>query len=348
MTENTSQAEAIAILKKIVTDLTTAQVDLKSVLRRCQHVCEILGWVSRKDWFHQELNGYYEGTPLPDYRQIPGTVGWHPGRDRYEKMSWETEELIYGKVEESIYEYAPDALEVRAGIDWLIFYRSSGYTEILGETKEVKSPSGKKVMILQKRREFSALNINYAVTQIEKIAFDFASMSYAQLRYGDTVGSIWSIFRREVDEKMTSLNLSQHTKSIERGLISDNPEDWRSAVYGCRSLLNDLANLLWKDGKPRYDLLPGKTKEGTLDVSQGKFGNRLAAYLHQKEITGTRGSFLRGELDRLAGSIQSLIPLQSEAHEPISFQDAQSIALKTYIAVGEIVRRTDLEVITEY
>jgi hypothetical protein len=81
---------------------------------------------------------------------------------------------------------------------------------------------------------------------------------------------------------------------------------------------------------------------------QGKFGNRLAAYIHQKRISGTRGSFLRHEAERLADSIYSLITVQSEAHDPVSLEDARSFAIRTYFVVGELVTRTDMQPVLQY
>ncbi|HLO14524.1 MAG TPA: hypothetical protein VK206_06835 [Anaerolineales bacterium] len=345
--EQSPQAEALDILKRVINDLTNPPFNLKANLRRCQHVCEILGWQSKRDWFHQEVNGYYPNTPLPDYRKIQGTRQWAPSGSEYESIGWKSEEFVYG-VDTSVYDVIPDVLEVRAGIDWLSYSAQYGYTETLGETKEVSTPSRNSRATLQRKRIFPASNITYSLSQIEKHVFDFASISYAQLRFGDIIGDIWGRYRRDVDAAMSSLNLVSHLRSIEGGLLSENPEDWRSAAFECRNLLNDLATYLWQDARPRYEYLKGDTDEGTLDVSQGKFGNRIAAYIHQKGVTGTRGKFIRDEAQRLATSILSLIPFQSEAHEPIQLADAQSIAIATYILTGELARRTDLKPVEKY
>lgn len=345
--EQSPEAEAMHLLRQVVEDLTKAPFSLKANIRICQHACEILGWQAKRDWFHQELNGYYDTTATPQYRKISGTRRLSPAGSTRDSINWKSEEMIYG-VDESVYEIEPDTLEVRAGIDWLESHSQYGYSEGLGEVKVVPSPSGRSKVTLKRRRVFPACNIAYSISQIEKYVFDFASISYAQLRFGDIIGDIWARYRREVDASMTDINLAGHLASIERGLLSENPEDWRSAAFECRNLLNDLANYLWMDPRQRYDHLPGKTDEGTLDVSQGKFGNRIAAYIHQKGVTGTKGKFTRDEAHRLASSIQSLIPFQSEAHEPIELLDAQSIAIATYVLVGEVARRTDLNPIDEF
>jgi hypothetical protein len=85
-----------------------------------------------------------------------------------------------------------------------------------------------------------------------------------------------------------------------------------------------------------------------LDVTQGHTKNRIAAYLHQKGLSGTEGKYLRSEVERLVASIDSIISFQSAAHDPIDLQNARSIAISTYLLVGEIVTRTDLIPIKEY
>lgn len=347
METQTPETEALQFLSQVIEALSNPPFDLKANLRRCQHACEILGWQSKRDWFHQEINGYWDGTPTPKYRSISGSRKYSASGSISSKSRWTSEEMVYG-VDESVYESEPDSLEVRAGIDWLTSRTQFGYSENLEDTKRVTSPSGRSTMELRRQRVFSGGDIAYAVSQIERQTFDFTSTSYAQLRFGDIIGDIWARYRRDVDAAMAELNLSAHLASIESGLISENTEDWRSAAFECRNLLNDLANHLWRDPRPRYEHLQGATDEGTLDVTQGKFGNRLAAYIHQKGVSGTRGRFVREEAHRLAASIQSLIPFQSEAHEPISLSDAQSIAISTYILVGEIAKRTDLTTIDEY
>jgi len=344
---DTPQNEALRLLNEVVQDMLNPPFDIKTNLRKCQHSCEILGWKLQRDWFHQEINGYYPDSSPPNYRIISGQTKWVPSGSLYENVRWNSEVMV-DNVDSEIYDIQADELEVRADIDWLQYSAKFGYEENLGSTKKVRSPSGKFSITMERKRIFPAANFRYSLTQIEKQAFDFVSKAYVQVRFGDVIGGIWQKYRQEVDVKMAGLNLTGHLTTIEKGLLSVNSEDWRTSAFECRNLINDLANYLWRDERIRYEHLPGNTIEGTLDVSQGKFGNRIAAYIHQKGISGTRGRFIRVEAERLSSSIFALIPFQSEAHEPISLQDAQSIAIATYILVGEVIRRTDLEPILVY
>lgn len=345
--QTTPQEEAISLLSEVLSGLTGPGGNIKVALRKCLLVCEMLGWRPQRDWFHQELNGYYPTSALPTHRKVSGKCKWQPAPSFSDTVNWKSEEMVYG-ANPAVYEEEEDVLEIWAGIEFFIAYTSTGYTEILQETKKVPSPSGHRSITFQRARIFTASAIAASLTQIERFIFDFASRAYVQLKYGNAVGDIWSQYRIKVDAGLASLDLAKHLNVIELSLQSTNPEAWRTAILECRNLLNDLANYLWRDGRPRYEYLPGRTDEDTLDVTKGKFGNRLAAYIHQKGLSGTRGKYLRNEADRLATSIQSLIAFQSEAHEPISLQDARSVVIAMYVLVGEIIGRTDLNPIVTY
>ena len=83
-------------------------------------------------------------------------------------------------------------------------------------------------------------------------------------------------------------------------------------------------------------------------MSRGKSLNRLAAYLHQKGLGGTAGQFMRSEIDRLDSSLRRLRAWQSAGHEPVTLEDARSVALSTYQLIGELASRTDFRPVQEY
>ena len=247
-----------------------------------------------------------------------------------------------------VYTEEADVLEVKAGISWFLSTSQSGYQENLLETKEVPSPSGRRMVTLRKVRSFPAGNIAYSLSQIEKHIFDWASSSYVQIQFGNQARDIWDRYRVKVDSALQQLGLANHLSAIHDGIKSDNPESWRAAVLECRNLLTDMANYLWKDTRDTYIHLRESAPDGKLDVRQGNYSNRLSAYLHQKSVTGTEGKFLRDEAERLAISIKSLISVESAAHEPIERQLAEMVILSSYFVIGELTLKTDLSSITEY
>jgi hypothetical protein len=167
------------------------------------------------------------------------------------------------------------------------------------------------------------------------------------LKYGNALSDVWQEYRTSVDVALAHLNLTKHWQAIEAALRSDNPESWRNAVFGCRNLLTDLAQILWQDARPTYEHL--KNPQGQdLDVRADKFANRLAAYAHQKGLTGTRGKYMRDEVERVAASLRSVIAFQGEAHQSISCDDGRAVALGTHYLVAQLVMRTDMNPALEY
>lgn len=342
------QEEAVRWLGDVIAELSTSNRDLKSILRKCQHICELLEWQEPRNWFYQELNGYPSVNDLPYYRKVTGIKKWDIDAEAtsYEYRSW-TVRTMASRIDPSIYEQEEDVLGVWSGIDWFLSAARNGFIENLPEKRKVLLSQSQ--YNLRRIRVFAAINFANCIAQLEGDVFTFASKAYIQVKYGGAVKNIWDDYSNAVDKSLNTLNLFPHLQAIQSGLLSENPESWRNAIFGCRNLLTDLANYLWQDGRPRYDLLPGKTDDGKLDVSQGNFGNRLAAYLHQKSISGKSGKHLRNEAERVASSIHSLIAFQSEAHDPIREKlDARSIAISTYILIGEIVLRTDLNPVRNY
>jgi len=346
----TPQEEAIELLGAVITELTssTSFDNLKNVLRKCQHACESVNWEDQKRWFHQELNGVYAGSELPDYRKIAGNRIWRTKHFSIASLNAMVLGDLNPSYEEYVEEKTNDILEVWSGIDWILTASKSGYAELTGETKRALSQADKKEMDWERVRIFQPSAFLPCLNHIEQATFDFASNACVALRYGNAIADIWSTYRVEVDAAIGAIGLADHLTSIQSGLQSGNPESWRLAVLGCRNLLKDAADCLWKDARPTYDHLPGQGIGSKLEVTSDKFGNRLSAYIHQKSLSGTRGKFFRGEAERLADSLTSLIRLQSEGHDPIELKDARSIAIATYCLLGELVTRTDMVPVQEY
>ena len=344
ITSDTPQVEATAILSEVLDELTSANRDLQSILRRCYTVSVMLQWTDWQDWFYRELNGYPSLESVPAYRQIPGQLVWRPSAGARVALEKAVEDQFSTKRENPS---EPVTLAVWAELDWLQKAASSGYSEPTGKTKKSYLRHRSADITMEGVRVFSAADFARAVRIIENQTYTFASQKYTLLKYGNVLSDIWQDYRREVDAVLQRINLTQHWNAIQSGLLGENPEGWRNAVFGCRNLLADVAVHVWRDGRKTYPHL--KDPDGKpIDVTSEKFANRLAAYLHQKGLTGTSGKFLRDEVERLAPSIRSLIGYQSEAHQPIERGRARSIALGTYMILGELAMRTDMEPIEKY
>jgi hypothetical protein len=134
----TPQEEATLLLSQAVSELTSISHDLKTVLRKCQHIYELLGWQRELNWFRQELNGYPypPNAPLPYYRKIPGTRKWNITESGLDFAAWTAESIVRG-IDPAVYEEETDTLDLWANIEWFISAAKNGYKERLPETKQV-------------------------------------------------------------------------------------------------------------------------------------------------------------------------------------------------------------------
>jgi hypothetical protein len=342
----TPQAEAASLLLDVLRDLQSSDHDLKLVLRRCILICTLMGWEPARHWFHRELHGYASDADLPPHRIVRGVIQWHMNAGVEIAL-----ESAVRRMHRTVPDPAPEptTLRVWADLAWVQARAQSGYVEPTGETRTEFVSRRRTDVQVEQVRVFDASAFARVLESVAGLAFDWATRQYALIQYGDAVADIWAGFRREVEVGLQKLGLSLHLQTVHDGMRSQNPETWRSVVLACRNLLTDIGDALWKDPRPTYVHLPGRdTKDGKLDVTRGKAANRLSAYLHQRGFVGAEGKFSRDEIERLATSIRSLIGEQSEAHHPVTLDQARAVVIDTYRIVREIVSRTDLVPVTQY
>jgi hypothetical protein len=335
----TPQEEAASLFAAVVNDLTAPNRNLVLTLRRCQHACSLLNW-PQSDWFKKELNGYATVDEVPHYRRIPAELVWRAKGSPYSVLRHMIEEM-YADPEDQA-EREPTTLVLWAGAASLSAWAQKGVYTPTGETRQTRR-HGELVRVTS----VEAPQIAALIATIEQMVFEFASRSYAVLRYGNALTDFWTGYRTQVEAVLQALGFSAHLDAIQTGLRSPNPQEWRNAIFGCRNLLEDLARYLWRDPRQTYEHLPN-SKGGHMRVTEQEFGNRLAAYLHQKGLRGSEGRFARDEIERIAVSLRSLIALLGGAHAGISIEDARSAALGTYFIVGEFATKTDMQPITQY
>lgn len=339
------QDEAIHILRSVRDKLLTGNANLKAVLRSCFHVCELLGWDNQLVWFQQELYGYPVEVILPWYRRnIKGRTKWLTCGGIYTTIHSVTEEQFETEKEPTIYV----SMDVGSGIDWILSVAQEGYIESTGRKSSKYLRTLRKDVETEEVCIYDKQTFQVILKNIENLAFNFVSKSYSILCYGDTLQDIWQAYRAQVEECLIPIGLGKHLDTVRKRLNSNNPQDWRAAMWSCRDILHDLATYLWQDPLETYEHLPGKGKDGKLKVTNSDYVNRLGAYLHYKGITGKTGAYIRAEMERIYHSIDTLNDLDSTAHSPITLRDVRTAAIGTYIILGELVTRTDMKPVVDY
>ena len=338
-------AEAIQIFGRVLNDLSSPNRDLTLVLRSCLHACRLANLHEAAEWFRRELSGYQPEAELPWYRRgYQGALEW-----RTESLGGSYSAAAIDAVSGRRIFPADETLttDIYEGVTWMQDRISAGQIERTGRTERRRTVRGEPFTIYERRHIYPGV-YKGVLARIEELTFDFTSKTYTTLRYSDALHDVWQSFRAAVELQLQQLGLEKHLMTIQKGLQSTNPQDWRAVLWSCRDVLHDLAGLLWRDPRETYIHLPGNGPDGKLRVTGLEFVNRLGAYMHQKGITGTAGQYLRSEMDRIYGSIDGLNKLASGAHGGATYLDACTAALGTYFVLGELVQRTDLVPVTTY
>ena len=339
---STPQEEALAVFASAVENLTTGGADLKLVLRRCIHAARLLGWGENLSWLEAELNGFRSDQSLPGYRrQVRAYTTWR-GHTIEANIRLTVTEDRAGKPTETWF-----LRDMRAGVSELVWASAAGFATLTGKEDSRRLGSWNQDVPVEEVEVVPKESIAGVLRGVEDALFQYVSQAYTVLRFGDAVGDVWRDYRSRVDQALARIGLEGHLEAIRTGLEADNPERWRQAMWACRDLLRDLAAHLWQDRRDTYPHLKDD-KGGPILVKSDKYVNRLAAYLHQKGLTGTMGAYLRAELDRINSSMHALNDLYSEAHDPVSREDARLAAVTVYTLLGELVGRTDMQPIVEY
>ncbi len=339
---STPQEEALAIFAAVVDNLTSPGADLKLALRRCIHAAQILGWAQNLTWLNAELNGFGPDQALPAYRrQVRAYTTWRAHTIDADIKLAITEDSA-GKPTQAWF-----VRDMRAGLDELLAASAAGFDTPTGREDTRLLPSWYKKVPVEEVVIVPKESVARVAAGLENALFTYASQAYTVLRFGDAVADIWRDYRNQVDEALGRLGLHGHLDAIRAGLESDEPQRWREAMWSCRDLLRDLATHLWRDTRGTYRHLKNK-EDKPIAVKADNYVNRLAAYLHQKGVTGKVGAYLRAELERINSSIHALNELYSKAHEPVSREDARLAAVTVYTLLGELVARTDMVPVERY
>lgn len=336
----TPERLATDLLEEVIADIARGAVDVVAILRKCFHACTLLNWDTDAEWFRCELEGYATREELPWYRRdLQAHIDWRPEGMR---------ELISNIVEEDFRGSGAKpqvTRDVYSAVGDVVMYAAHGVATKTGKTDSRWSRIDRRDVDVHEVVVVEKATFERLLHQLANEVLRWASRAYRAVGFGDAAGDVWRQFRAVVDEWLASVGFEGHVKLIGDGVLSDQPQAWRQAMWSCRDLLRDVAAHLWRHPGETYSHLTG-TDGQPMKITPEKYLNRLAAYLHQKGVTGTTGSYLRAEIARL----HALNDLDSVAHnkDAVTLEDARLAAISTYTLLGEFVLRTDMQPVEQY
>ncbi len=282
------QEEVTQIFGDVVRQLTSPERDLKLVLRRCLHACQILDWADASQWFQRQLVGYEADAPLPSYRLVTGQTHWQTRALPIHESDL-LRSLDPGYQAMRHLGDGTTVLELRAGIDWILHAARTGYSERTGKIQRAPGKPPQSLPVEQVK-VVAAASFARVANQVEDDTFTFVSAHYRVLKYGNALTDIWEGYRLQVDAAIGALGLANHLETIQRGIQTDNPTAWRASALACRNLLHDVANHLWQDPREGYEHLKGNGPRASSGSPRRASPTAFRRTSTRRASPGTRGS----------------------------------------------------------
>src|SRR3972149_10312592 len=161
-------------------------------------------------------------------------------------------------------------------------------------------------------------------------AYNFALNIYTTWKFGNIAQNIFEKKREKSERVLSKIfpDINQRMNSIAQNLNSGNQEDWKNAVFSCRTLLMDIADILH----------PPTSADDTK-----KYITRLQTFVSPKATRETRKKLINTYLEELKDRIEITMDLtQGSSHKdrPI-VEDAQNIVLYTYLIISDLMEIYD-------
>ena len=326
--------EALGLFDRIVLDMY-GSFDLVGCFRRCLVAVRLLGWSEGEDWIRKELNGY-PSDEVPPWRSVPGSIEW-VGAQVGDRIQLIAQSTVSPDPE---LQSRPATVPLRTSLARMVMAQENGFGDRTGRKKEVYV-GGKSVTAYEVRR-VPPSSVKLALDGISERLFDYASAATVTLKSGDVAASVFQRYKTVSDQRIANLGIDNHLRTAYLNLSQDNPASWQAAVLACRNIVNDLSEKLWQSTDAQYPYLTSPDRK-PLRVTRDKELNRIRAYLHQKGALRKNEKILKAQLEWLANLVSAIYSEASSGKHSISYDDAQSILINTYVFLGEIARLTDFE-----
>lgn len=340
------KSAAVEILNEIISKVNVEHPDLKPILRLCLYAERLLKPFVVDSRFSKELNGYGSQDKTPAYRHLLGYVVWktfgvHKLRDP---------EDYTARIANDIYPTIHVNVDARLSLQLIIDGAVQGAWDRSEEhqSKELPALFGQGSTLVEPYDYYPSDVFKACLSGIEQMIYEWAVEELVLARYETQIENLWQGFRESVDETLQDLHLTSHFSSLNQDLASSNPADWRKALLGCRNILRDVANHLWRDPRDTYPLAGPKGKPVQIGVKESEYVNRLQAYLHQKSVHNDHGKLLESEAELLGSMLNRVNRVGSHGHAESSRELAESAVLHTYVLLAELIRWTDMRPIEKY
>lgn len=297
--------EALELLEQLAVELW-GDHDLQKCLKVYLMALRFLGWDD--EWVSKELEGYLQEDE-PSWRIVTAPAVW--SNKKGDSRGQSDMATVY----------------VRQSVSDLYGYRIKGFKFTTG--KKSKGDYGEEMV---EWVSIPAFTVEMIFGRISQKLFRFVCDALVSLKFGEAADSVFREYQRSVSQAMSRLGIEDYLENAYQNLQGGNKASWQMCALACRNILLSLGNTLYQAPGTSYPYIQVEGKP--MPVGRNNEVNRILAYLHQNNI----------KKDELL--VQILKPLYKKAcrgKSDMTYKEAQSILISTYIFVGELGRRTNMQ-----
>lgn len=324
--------EALQLSEEILCGIETETISISSAALRCLRLARLISDLEEIEWLQYETTGY----PQDKDGKIPGEA-WKIGSQHGREECVENGKRIFTEV----------ADELEANID---SYKSNMNTITTNGVSLSGDYVGAALRNLQDnitaRTNFlmrAVANCQRKLTILRGQYYAFTVRVNLELKFSQSAEDVFRTYRMNVDSELVDLApeaIKRFVVAYER-LKSDNSESWAQALTSCRRVLQEISDALFKQHFPTYIEKTFKTRSGkVLDISGERYLNRVFAVLDKLDnSTANRlvGSHIMYNIDWVETMHNMLCKGVHDVDRPLTFEEARTAILHTYIALGDLV-----------
>lgn len=323
--------EALQLSEEILIGIEMETLSTSSAALRCLRLARLTKDSDSVKWLENETNGCFrkaDGSLDPETfilgykhgRGIPGTK--IEDLSLFGELADELEAAIQSK-QAAIGTLTTQGVSVSG--EWAAVSLNNLSQDVQAQTNNLLNT------IQVCRRHLAILRGEY---------YKYAASVNLELKFSQRAENIFLSYRLSVDRNLIFLapeSLKKLDAAYER-LSSKNPESWSQALTSCRRVFQDLSEALFDHKFKGFKEHQFVTKSGKLlDISGDHYLNKLFAVLDSLDTKRTYKSLVGSHLQYVIEFINSLHnELCKGVHSEVTFEEARSSILHTYICLGDI------------
>lgn len=322
--------EAFELSGQILNDLETSTTSLTSIALKTGRLARLLNHFDIQSLMEYESGGYPiepDGVP-PDAFELGRKTG-RVAAVRNPKTGEEAEQMFpTASIAELESQMALTPAALAAAID-SDAPAPPGPFPVQGNTFE--------------RNNIRQIHYGAAKQTAKSRAFisSYVSRVYYELKFSSIADDVFARIRERVDQTIGTAipGAVRKMTAVYDNLRSDNPEDWSNAVHGCRRLLQDLADAVFRAGTEERTAGSSASGKPAVKLGQENYINRLIAFAQERSTSGRFADIVGSQLSFLGDRLDAVFrAAQKGSHgDIVSRAEADRYVVYTYLLVGDLL-----------